>query len=549
MSAARVRLIRLMLVAAVPAAIEGAVLRVIEFRSALPISPQASAVSPYGSFHDLRWLLVYHDSWAALVGEALAAIVFRGLLASALLALAWPPEVPRPGLRRLIGRNLVFAAFLLVVLAPWAGLAVVASEVSLPSFVLLELIPLLLLTPVLLRGGIVADWWRGLPSARLIGWALVAFLTPMLGGALVRLLPDGWQVMLATVAGAGNGLLWWGLVRAVLHPGRLRWRRVPVAPLLVALLVAATLVADTGAGNPGPGTPDRQPLDVLPERGETGHTVIYLDGYDSNYNGRPTPARPTVTRFSYRGLDEHGAPRPYSSADTHQSVESATNLLAVQVAELHARTGRPVALVGQSEGALVIRRYLDRRHPAVDTAVLINPLVRAGRAYYPPPGAKTGWGIGTGWLLRGMLAAERDLEVVPDSADEPFLRSLIDGAPFYRNETLCPVPGVRMIAFLASSDYLVVPPAMYAQIPILEVAGLHGTLLYQRRVSERVVDFIRGRDPISDGDRRPRLSVGDLTVQGAFGAWQAPALALAVNPVWHPMDGVDASFHGRRCPG
>lgn len=111
-------------------------------------------------------------------------------------------------------------------------------------------------------------------------------------------------------------------------------------------------------------------------------------------------------RFSYRGSDAHGQPLPYTAEDTHRSLVERAMLLAAQVDKVHRRTGKPIALVGESEGSLVARYYLSHSsHPEVDTAILTSPIVRAGRTYYPPPQAREGWGIGTGWLLRGPLAA------------------------------------------------------------------------------------------------------------------------------------------------
>ncbi|GAA2704635.1 hypothetical protein ACFY2R_09570 [Micromonospora olivasterospora] len=120
-------------------------------------------------FHDLRWVLVYHDSWFSFAAELVAAVVVRGLLCTGCVALAWPGDVPRPPLRRLVGRSLLFAVFVAVVLLPWAAVAVAASRFALAWFLFLELVPVLILAPMLARGGVVADWWRGLPALRLVG--------------------------------------------------------------------------------------------------------------------------------------------------------------------------------------------------------------------------------------------------------------------------------------------------------------------------------------------------------------------------------------------
>ena len=125
---------------------------------------------------------------------------------------------------------------------------------------------------------------------------------------------------------------------------------------------------------------------------EVPHAVIVLTGYGSDYGGEQ-PADPRVQRFSYRGLDPDGRPLAYRSWDTTKSMADSVSLLARQVEQLHRRTGRRVALIGESEGAMVARTYLARRpDPVVDTLVMFSPLIYAGRAYYPPPHHDRGWG-------------------------------------------------------------------------------------------------------------------------------------------------------------
>ena len=129
-----------------------------------------------------------------------------------------------------------------------------------------------------------------------------------------------------------------------------------------------------------------------PLPGNVNHAVIFLEGHGSAYDGEPA-ADPNVQPFSYRGLDPQDRPLPYAARDTYRSIASSVALLAKQVELLHRRTGRPVALIGQSEGAMVARTYLaDRPHPAVDILAMFSPLINAGRSYYPPhPTGAGGW--------------------------------------------------------------------------------------------------------------------------------------------------------------
>ncbi|PZF88296.1 hypothetical protein [Micromonospora deserti] len=539
----RVRLLWLLVLTAVPAAAVAAVLYAVNVTSAFGLAPQASAISPYGAFFDLRWVLVYHNSWAMFAGLLLGAIVLRGLFSAVLVALAWPAERPCPSFRRLAGRNLTFAAVVVVILSPWTALAVVASDVSLAYFQFLELVPVIVLAPLLQRGGIVPDWWRGLPSAATVGWSLLNFVTLAAGAALVWSVPDRLTVPAAAVTGMVNGLLWQRKVRATVLQQRVRWSRVPATPLVVALLVSSLLlveyVEDLGARGAGQSL---QPIDALPQFGDVDHPVIFLGGYNSAHHGDPSESQPPVVRFSYRGTDNHGKPVFYSPVDTHQSLSTSAQLLATQVEQLHSRSGKPVSLVGQSEGALIVRYYLDRYpHPAVDAVVLESPILQAGRAYYPPPHARSGWGIATGWQLRGMFKLMEATSEAPDTPDSPFIRSLLDDAPFYRNRLLCPVPGVRMIALLPTVDAITIPAEINAQIPVIQMAGFHGHLIDRPAGLRHLADHLTGKPPSN------LLRWEYSALQRVAGAWQAPALPLALNPAWHAADQPDAALRREPC--
>lgn len=535
----------LVAIAVAPPVVEALVLLAFGFRSALSLAPQASALSPYGSLHDLRWVLVYHNSWPAFAGELAAAVCFRALIGTALTALAWPSAVARPALRVLAARNLLFATVSLAVLWPWATVAVVASEVSLSWVLFLELLPVLILAPVLQHGGMVPGWWRGLPNWRMVGLSLLNFVLLTAGGAAAWVAPGGWAAPVAGAFGAANGVLWqWALREALARPAAVRWRRVPVAPLFVGFVVLAMIGMDNveAAIARFVGRPSL-PVIALPAVGAAKRPVIFLAGYDSTFPGGRDGTDPQVLRYSYRGIDAHGRPRPYSASDTHQSLATSAGLLAAQVEYVHRRAGRPIALVGESEGSLIVRYYLSRwPHKAVDTAVFTSPIVRAGRVYYPPPQAGAGWGIGTGWLLRGLLAGIGSTNRVPDSADEPFLRSLMDDAPLYRNQMLCPVPGVRMIAILPTADATAIPPGSIAEIEVIEVAGFHGLLIDRPALLRIVIRFLIGASVAPP----PRWDYS--IVHRVAGAWQAPALALRLNPAWHNGPMPDAAFDRRACP-
>ncbi|MEV2241161.1 hypothetical protein [Micromonospora sp. NPDC049891] len=539
----RRRLTRLLALATVPAVAESALLVGVGLQSARPLAPQVTAVWPYDSYHDLRWLLVYHDSWSTFLLGLLAVVALRGVLSAGLTALAWPAEVPRPSWRWLVRRNVEVAALAAVIISPWAALSVAFSVVSLSWYLLASLLPMLLVAPFLQRAGVAQHWWRGLPSAALLGWSSLNFVVLTLTAALIAATPGWADIILAGLAGAVNGLLWRQTVRAATLPVRIRWARVPVAPLVIVLVIFGSVAAQGAVGMAVGGHRQWDPPVVtqrLPDR--VRHTVIVLAGHDSSWDGTP-PADPRVVRFSYLGLDERGQPRPYGPQATHRTLGSSAALLAQHIDEVHRRTRRPVALVGQSEGAMVISTYLEKwpQPSPVDTALLFSPLVRPGRAYYPPPG-HSGWGVAAGWELRLLSGASNLFREIDSNPDEPFVRSVLAEAPFYRNRTLCPVAGVRMIAFLPTVSAVEAPPGEYARIPVYERPAFHGGLLGRQSVQDRLVDFIAG-DPVNE----PRREYDVLQRMGA--AWQAPELLLSLNPIWSTNREADPARTGRICEG
>jgi hypothetical protein len=540
----RSRSLWLVLLTMLPVLGEVLALRTTGFTSALGLAPQLTAPSPFGMFHDVRWVQVYHNSWWAFAIESAAAIVLRSLFNTGAVVLAGGAGGERTWLA-VLRLNLLFNLLAYVVLSPWAAVAVGASDTSLSWFVLGEILPFAFLSLVLQRGAVRPDWWRTLPSLREAIASIVTMIVLTVDALVIYSAPGWLQAPVGAAAGAANALLWRRLVRAacVARPHR---HNVPAAPVAI-VITAAALLAMGQFSSIGGAIAEQAPghLDNLGRAGLR-EQLMYVAGYDSaldpNTVRADTPDSPIV-HFSYLGLAANGTPLPYRPPATRQSLMTSAARLADQVRNAHQRSGRPIALVAQSEGTLVVRSYLARYpHADVDGVVLLSPLLRPGRVYFPPPRDGSGWGIATGWLLREMFAAVRDTSHSQVSPDEPFVRSILDNAPAYRGTMLCAVPGLRVIAFVPFSEALVSPPQRFgADIPVVELPGLHAGLLGEPDVQAHIVAFLRGQAAgTSPGP-------GYAVIQRAAGAWQAPALALGVNPAWHADHLPDPTFGQSPC--
>ncbi|MFE9202496.1 hypothetical protein [Micromonospora sp. NPDC007230] len=537
----RWRLLALLGVAAIFPLAESLVLVLIGFRQAEGLIGQSSAVWPYDSYHDMRWLLVYHNSWWVFGLGLVGAIVLRGALSAVLVGLSWPAGRRRPLRRTLLLRNLGVAALTAAIVAPFAGLAVAASVVSLSWVLFASLIPMVILAPFLQRMSVGAGWWRGLPTLELFGWSSLNFVVITVAGGLVWSAAETWTPVVAVAVGMVNGLLWNRTVRAAVLPSHVRLRRVPVVPIVVVLVLLVPLAAQVLTRSHPQTYTFSPPIFNRPLPANVPYAVILLAGHNSAYDGRAA-ADPNVERFSYEGLDSGGRPLPYRSTATHRSLTSSAQLLAAQVEAVHRRSGRPIALMGESEGAMVARTYLRGRPASPVTALMMfSPLVRTGRAYYPPPNAGSGYGVATGWLLRGMFALGNAGTAIDVYPDEPFIRSLLEDAPFYRFQLMCPIPGVRVIAFLPTVTAAESTPGLFTKIPVVEVPSFHAEFLGRQMVEEEVLDFLAGENV-----SRVRAEYGLLQRLGA--AWQAPLLTVDANPVWRPKAPPGPSFSsGRIC--
>ncbi|MDI5937775.1 MULTISPECIES: hypothetical protein [Micromonospora] len=523
--------------------VEAIVLVAMGFVAAEGLAPQTGAVWPYDTYHDLRWMFVYHQSWPEFLTTFWLVVLARTGYHTLMVRLAWPEGMPMPSVPWMLRRGFLLAVVVTVVVSPWAVISVAASVVALSWVLLASLLPMFLIAPFMQRAAMVKVWWGGLPSIRLVGWSLLNLVALTLAGAVAWSVPSWWTVPVSAVAGVVNGLLWIRILRVALLAPPPRWARVPVTPFVVLVAFAVPVLIPLAVDAVPASLRAEQVLLDRPLPPEITQAVVVLAGYGSAYGGEQ-PNDPRVQWFSYRGLDPDGRPRPYGPTDTTISMADSVRLLADQVDRLHRQTGRKVALVGESEGALVARTYLaERPHPAVDALAMFSPLIGAGRAYYPPPGVRRGWGLVTGWYLRALFEPVRLSGGPGNGPDEPFIRSLLDDAPFYRNGFMCPVSGVRMVAFLPYTTAAEAPPGDYTGIPVFQTIGVHGGLLDRTQVRDNLVAFLAGASV-----QRTRAEY--TLIQRLTAAWQAPPLDISANPAWADVREPDPAFTGRVCvPG
>jgi hypothetical protein len=156
----------LVVVCTAAAAVEALLVGAFAPTSSLGLATQVTAPPPFGVFHDLRWIVVYHESWIGLACELLAFVVFRSLLTALCLRAARPYDIPPEPWALTIRRSVLFTVIVGVLLAPWAALMFALAVVSL-SWLFFVAIPVVLMLALLVHGGAVTgSWWSRTLSAQ-----------------------------------------------------------------------------------------------------------------------------------------------------------------------------------------------------------------------------------------------------------------------------------------------------------------------------------------------------------------------------------------------
>ncbi|MGH9066430.1 MAG: hypothetical protein ACRD0J_02755, partial [Acidimicrobiales bacterium] len=276
-----------------------------------------------------------------------------------------------------------------------------------------------------------------------------------------------------------------------------------------------------------------------------GAAVLVASGYGTHWNGVTPPHHlgPYLERrFSYAGLGPGGRPLPYTSTDTTRPLVSLERLMAAQVEVLHAASHGPVSIVADSEGSLVAKAYLAASPGApVDNLIMVSPLVRPARVYYPPAGSP-GWGVAGGIGLLGISDSVRSVAPLPLSPASPFLRSVVQEAPLLRPLLSCPLPGVRQFALLPLADAVASPDPYPIGIPSVVIPAFHGGMLTNPSADREIRAVLGGGHLLPT----PAWSLADQAIRSAASAWQVPELALPLEPAWSPPPGRDAVWRGGR---
>jgi hypothetical protein len=535
------------------AALEALLVVTVGPAGAAPLAPQVSAPGPFGVFHDLRWLLVYHPSWWVFVVGGIALLGGRAALDAALVRAAWPPEHPKPAWRAQLAHSLRFTTITAAALLLFAVLDFAMAVTSL-SWLFFVAVPVLVMVAVLVHHGeVVPSWWRDAPTRVSVVSTLAVFALLTVGGAVISALPAaavpvGAAVIALAVAACRLRSVDALVARAsapVRAEGRRRRRPFAVLGLagVLAIVVGGTAVgfAVSVAIEAGRTPPPRVPSDA------GGSPVLVVKGFNSRWDGityRWVRGDHRIRRFSYRGLGADDEPRTYERSDTHRSVQALAREMRRQVDVLRAATGEDVSIVAESEGALVAQVYLAATpHAPVRALVLLSPLAEPGRVFFPPAGEE-GWGVASGVLMRGIASVIGALGPVDVSADEPVFRSMVDLGPTVGALLACPPPGVRSYAVLPIDEGVSAPAPLDVGYDHRVVPAFHGGLLGDDETARAVAAVLDGRAP---PDGSSWWSGVGATVGALASPWQAPSLEPSLEPTWRGLPGAGAGAGADDC--
>jgi hypothetical protein len=551
----------LILTAAGGAVVEGSLLTLLA-PNARSVAPQVTALPSLAAYHDLRWLFTDTQSWLWFGGLVVAVLVARSALDVTMLRLAWPRGVPAPRTSRAFVSCAALTLLAWVLLSPAATLAFGVAVLPF-SWPFLAAFPIMLgIVAALGHGGLITAWWRRLPPARAVLWLLGSFASATVAAAVVTHLPAGGALAVTAVTGLVNARAWYGLA---LLAARLQPRphesvpakmlfSLPFAPISAVMVVAlvvgvarllftgtiqlpispepsaapAAAVARTGTGAGSADGPQAATAAATAVASATASAVLVVGGWGSSCCDAANDLRATlpgtaVWQFSYVGLNAKGRPIPNGPDADDLPLPVLGDRIAAQVLNLHAASGRPVAVVAESEGTLGVYAML-ARHPGlpVSSVALLSPIVSPGQLSYPP--GEDGASASEAALdeLNHLVGG---MSPYGPSGAQNLLSSVSEFGARYFNEVVTAAGGgtdgksMRWFAVVPLADAVTLPEC---ELPsgVIVVPAFHGGLLGDPSVLPMVSAFLSGRSVTDPGDGRLR-AVADL-ISGASAAWRMP---------------------------
>lgn len=527
------------------------------------LAGQVTAVAPLALFHDLRWIYGYDRSWAGFAVLLAAVLGIRSALNTSLAWLAWPRNVPRPGLADMFRSAAGLTAVACLLLSPVAAMTLGVAILPF-SWPFLATVPVMLLISLpLSHGGILGSWWRTLPPLRAMYWLVADFATLSVVAAVIGRLPVAAAIPVCGLAGVANARAWFGVTRAVVrregarrelvgtvarHPAPLLPLSVPLAPvamvLALAMVVGLTRLAFVIGNSPqhsslaavGPaadatgvlgrstpsGTPgshiSRAASSVAPARA-THDPVLEIRGFGSACCASPRSLRPVapgalVQQFSYRGMTASGRPLPQGSAASDLPLPELGRRIAAQVRRLHQETGRPVDIIAESEGTLGVDAMLATHHGLpLGSVVMMSPIVAPGQVTYP---GGTGRALVPADELRAMVWFVGGLSPFGPSGAQRLIDSVDELGARYAASAARHHP-LRWLLLVPLADAVTLPVCPLPQ-DVRVVPALHGDLLGSPSVTRMVRGFLAHRRvPEPDGYK----ATAEI-VAAAAAAWRMP---------------------------
>jgi len=547
----------LILTAAGGAVVEGGLLTLFA-PNARSVAPQVTALPSIAAYHDLRWLFTDTQSRLWFGGLVAAVLIARAALDVTMLRLAWPRGLPAPKTSRAFVSCAALTLLAWVLLSPAVTLAFGAAVLPF-SWPFLAAFPLMLgIVAALSHGGVITAWWRRLPPARAVLWLLGSFATATVAAAVITYLSTGEALVVAALTGLVNARAWYGVAVLAARlqprpheslPARMLFG-LPYAPIAAVMVLAvvvgvarllftgtiqlpispanaAPAAALVGSGGGAASGQQAAPSPAAAVAAATASAVLVVGGWGSSCCDAADdlsavlPGVP-VRQFSYVGLNAQGRPIPSGASADDLPLPVLGDRIAAQVRALHAVSGRPVAVVAESEGTLGAYAMLARDHGLpVSSVVLLSPIVSPGQLTYPP--GPDGASVSEAALdeLNHLVGG---MSPYGPSGAQNLLSSVSEfGARYFEDMVTAAVGGdggksIRWLAVVPLADAVTLPDC---GLPpgVIVVPAFHGGLLGDPSVLPMVSAFLSGRNvTANDGQLREAAEL----ITGAAAAWRMP---------------------------